>query len=111
VEVRELIDAANSPSFGVCVDPSRLEGIGRASDWILTLGPRLHSLRITADRGGSLASVEASGLGEAIRALRSIDFSGHIIVAAEATEQRTDPEGSAGWLKSLRAALGIELAP
>lgn len=46
VELREIIDAANSWAVGVCVDVGRVARIGVAEDWITTLHRRIHAVRL-----------------------------------------------------------------
>ena len=46
VELREIINQANSPYVGVCLDVPRVSGIGVAEDWIATLGYRIKSIRV-----------------------------------------------------------------
>ncbi len=51
VELRELIDVANSWAVGACVDVGRVASIGSAADWLTTLTHRVHSVRLP-DVGG-----------------------------------------------------------
>ncbi|UCE60759.1 MAG: hypothetical protein JSU63_03210 [Phycisphaerales bacterium] len=46
VEVREIVDAVNSSAFGTCVDLKRIERIGLTTDWMTTLGRRVHAVRM-----------------------------------------------------------------
>ncbi len=45
VELREIIDEANSASVGVCLDVDRIAQVGSAADWITTLGHRIRAVR------------------------------------------------------------------
>ena len=45
-ELRDLIDAASSWAVGVCVDVAHVARIGLPSDWLLTLGRRVHAVRL-----------------------------------------------------------------
>jgi sugar phosphate isomerase/epimerase len=47
VELREIIDEANSATIGACLDAARLATLGSPADWVETLGPRVHALRLT----------------------------------------------------------------
>lgn len=51
VELREIINQANSPAVGVCLDVARVSRVGVALDWIATLGNRIKSLRVELDHG------------------------------------------------------------
>lgn len=46
VELREIIDAANSWVVGVCIDVNRIAKVGSPVDWIETLRHRVHAVRI-----------------------------------------------------------------
>ena len=45
VELREIIDEANSASVGVCIDVDQIAPIGSPADWITTLGHRVRVVR------------------------------------------------------------------
>lgn len=45
VEVREIVDQANSWAVGACLDIEHIRRIGSADDWITTLGRRVLSVR------------------------------------------------------------------
>ena len=64
VELRELVDSANSWAVGACIDVGRTLAIGSPADWIETLGRRVHSVRIDPD----------SPPGETRRDARPVDF-------------------------------------
>jgi sugar phosphate isomerase/epimerase len=49
-ELREIIDAANSWAVGACVDVARVARIGSPADWLLTLGHRVHAVRVEVGR-------------------------------------------------------------
>ena len=55
IELRELIDAVNSPAIGVCLDLKRIGAIGSPLDWIHTLHRRVQSVRYSdvPSSGGS----------------------------------------------------------
>lgn len=64
VELREIIDRANSPSVGICLDVSRVSAVGTVEDWIATLRNRIKSVRAELDHGDmdSLAdALDAAG--------------------------------------------------
>jgi len=44
IELRELIDAVNSPAVGVCLDVERIGTIGSPLDWIQTLHRRVKTV-------------------------------------------------------------------
>ncbi|MBU0717876.1 MAG: sugar phosphate isomerase/epimerase [Planctomycetes bacterium] len=62
VELREVIDRANSWALGVCLDVPRISSIGPGADWIETLDYRVWSVRLdlsalsSADRPGESAA-------------------------------------------------------
>jgi len=45
VELREIIDEANSFSVGVCLDVDRIAQVGSTADWITTLRHRIRAVR------------------------------------------------------------------
>ncbi len=49
VEMRDLVDTANTWAVGVCLDTKRVATIAQPDDWIRTLTHRLHAVRITCD--------------------------------------------------------------
>jgi sugar phosphate isomerase/epimerase len=51
VEMRDLVDTANTWAVGVCLDTKRVATIAKPADWIRTLTHRLHAVRITCDSG------------------------------------------------------------
>ncbi len=46
VELREIIDAANSWAVGACVDAASVAPFSSPADWIRTLAGRLHAVRL-----------------------------------------------------------------
>jgi sugar phosphate isomerase/epimerase len=66
VELRELIDAANSSAFGVCVDVQRIASFAHPEDWLATLGHRVHSIRVPQR--------VPDGLSQRVRAAGAIDL-------------------------------------
>ncbi|MCH7592483.1 MAG: TIM barrel protein [Planctomycetes bacterium] len=46
VELGEIINQANSPAVGVCLDVTRVSRVGVVEDWIATLGYRVKSVRV-----------------------------------------------------------------
>jgi len=49
VELREIIDAANSWAVGVCIDVARIGRIGSPADWLRILRARVHAVRVNSD--------------------------------------------------------------
>ena len=62
VEVCELIDLANCPCVGACVDVEGVRSIGRLDDWLRTLGHRVVGVWVAADVAEVLAE-ELAGVG------------------------------------------------
>lgn len=46
VEMRDVIDAANSWAIGACLDLALVSCFSRPADWVTTLGRRLHAVRL-----------------------------------------------------------------
>jgi sugar phosphate isomerase/epimerase len=46
VELREMIDGANSWAVGACIDVARITRIGLPADWLATLRHRVHAVRV-----------------------------------------------------------------
>jgi len=63
VELRELVDEANSIAVGVCLDVKRVARHGSPVDWLQTLRHRVHSVRIEADENADalLSSLQRWG--------------------------------------------------
>lgn len=57
VELREIVDEANSRAVGVCIDTERVAAIGSPADWIDTLRHRVHAVRF----GGGVTDVAVLG--------------------------------------------------
>lgn len=49
VELREILDEANSASVGVCLDAPRVAEHGCPLDWFETLQHRVHAIRLTGE--------------------------------------------------------------
>ena len=49
VELREIINQANSSGVGACLDVARVSRVGVVEDWIATLGYRIKSVRVELD--------------------------------------------------------------
>ncbi len=96
VELREIVNQANSWAVGVCLDLDRVARVGNPMDWIRTLGGRIHAVRdFSCDRvGSSKPTPRANSLGrEAVaEALDSIGYSrpviGYLRDSAEETRVR-----------------------
>ncbi len=87
VELREIIDSANSWAVGVCIDVPRVARIGCPHDWLTTLGSRVHAVRMNFDepgvptqRGESGSACDVSSITET---LDRIDYDRTIIAAGE----------------------------
>ena len=69
VELREIVDAANSWAVGACIDTHRIARIGSPGDWLTTLRHRVHAIRMGGkDSDSALAA-----------ALEEIQFTGPLI--------------------------------
>ncbi len=83
VELREIIDAANSRAVGACVDVRRISRIGCPADWVTTLRHRVHALRLSdlsapvTTRGGAKMTFALPDLLGA--ALDEVHFEGPVI--------------------------------
>ncbi len=84
VELRELIDEANSWAVGVCIDVGRIARFALPSDWLLTLRHRVQAVRIPqqvpADPPGGPIPVRPVDFAEIGDTLDEIGFTGPIIV-------------------------------
>ena len=87
VELRELIDEANSWSVGACVDVGLMARFASPNDWLLTLNHRVHSVRIPQEvptdpskRASAVRTVDFSAIGDT---LDEIGFTGPIIVDSQ----------------------------
>lgn len=103
VELREIIDCANSWAVGVCIDTLRVARIGCPHDWLMTLNSRVHAVRINRDEpGGSIRRGEpgsASNLSSIAETLDRIKYDGIIITAGE-----HDPATLRTYLSTLAGA-------
>ncbi len=87
VELREIIDGANSWAVGVCIDVDRIAQLGCPIDWIKTLRHRVHTVRLSdaqlaAPRSetGTEAAVTVKHVSEA---LDEIAYDRPIIISSE----------------------------
>ncbi len=89
VELREIIDAANSWAVGACVDAARIAVFGSPADWVRTLQHRVQAVRLSpsldepkhgAAGGGACAE-------EFIRSLDDVPPDRPLIVCGEEAEQ------------------------
>lgn len=91
VELRELVDAANSWAVGACIDVNLIARAGSPEDWIITLGRRVHAIRVTLPAAGAASAGKTGstatdpGLDHAaiIRAIETVGFEGVLIVAGD----------------------------
>ena len=72
VELREIINQANSSAVGTCLDVARVSRVGVVEDWIATLGNRIKSVRVDLSDHSELDSMVA--------ALDAIGYEGPVIV-------------------------------
>ena len=72
VELREIINQANSPAVGVCLDVARVACGGVVEDWIETLGNRIKSVRVDLSDNSDLDSLAD--------ALDAVGYQGPVIV-------------------------------
>lgn len=86
VELRELVDLANSHAIGVCLDLTRIARIGNPIDWIITLNRRIACLRIRRPRA---VTDDEPGLhlAEIRRALDECRYSGPVIIDGDAVPE------------------------
>ena len=76
VELREIINQANSSAVGVCLDVARVSRVGVVGDWIATLGYRVKSVRV--------ASTTKEALDTLTGVLDSVGCNSAVIVHGEA---------------------------
>lgn len=50
VELREVIDTANSSAIGACLDLGKIAALGSPADWVTTLGHRVHAVRVSHEQ-------------------------------------------------------------
>ncbi len=72
VELREIINQANSPGVGACLDVARVSRVGIVEDWITTLGYRIKSVRVELSDEHELDTLAA--------ALDAAGYDGPVIV-------------------------------
>ncbi|MEK6799939.1 MAG: hypothetical protein AABZ12_13310 [Planctomycetota bacterium] len=86
VELRELIDQANSWAIGACVDADRIGAMGSVLDWLSVLNRRVCAVRVGCGPG-PYESAEAIRREHAalFDRLDGIGFAGCVIVVAPAT--------------------------
>lgn len=105
VELRELIDAANSWAIGVCIDIARVSAVGAPIDWITTLTHRVKAVRwnVGPKSRNSIVSHEACVDPLALKnALDAVGFLGPIIIPHE--------HACADWVRILSGESGEALA-
>jgi len=85
VELREIIDEANSASVGVCLDIDRIAKIGSTADWITTLRHRIRAVRFG----------RSDAVPEALDALVRIHFD-HTVAVVDAAVGPTVRQALAG---------------
>lgn len=99
VELREIINEANSSAVGVCLDAARVARIGSPVDWIATLGHRLSCVRVqvtdSAQGGGSSVEDDAGAIASALDAAR---YKGPVIISGR---------GEAEELSGFASRLGL----
>ncbi len=93
VELREIVNQANSWAVGVCLDLDRVACVGHPVDWIRTLGGRIHSVRdFSSDRVGSsepTPRANAAGRQAVAEALDSIGYSRPVIAHLRGSAEET----------------------
>lgn len=72
VELREIINHANSSAVGACLDVAHVSRVGVVEDWIATLGYRIKSVRVDLS--------DKSGLDSLAAALDAAGYEGSMIV-------------------------------
>jgi len=90
VEVREIIDAANSWAVGACVDAARIALFGAPADWVRTLRHRVQAVRLwqTTNPSDDIARHgRAACSEELIRSLDDVPPDRPLIVCGEEAEQ------------------------
>jgi sugar phosphate isomerase/epimerase len=92
VELREIIDAANSWAIGACIDVTRIARIGSPVDWITTLRHRVHAVRVDDDQASRESKMDAllqnSDVNSVARALDEIAYDRPVIVSSTAEPDR-----------------------
>lgn len=86
VELREVIDAANSWAVGACIDTDRIARLGPPEDWLTTLNQRVHCVRASVasvPEGRAPSTNDATGMIETVvPALDAIRYGGPVILTA-----------------------------
>lgn len=96
VELRQVIDAANSWAVGACIDVARIGRIGSPADWLRILTARVHSVRVDctrpADQQTSAKPDYSSGFAAIAEALDGIRYDRIVIGAGlgDPTEIRSE---------------------
>ncbi len=78
VELREIINQANSSGVGVCLDVTHVSRVGVVEDWIATLGYRVKSVRVGSSAGSAFDSLAG--------VLDSAGYDGPVIVHGAAAD-------------------------
>jgi hypothetical protein len=91
VELRNLIDMANSSAVGACIVVARIEPIGSAGDWMETLAHHTHAVRIPQ---GNLRK-GSSDVGAAPVWLRCVPQDRPMIIETMRLADRITPPNSA----------------
>jgi sugar phosphate isomerase/epimerase len=89
VELREIIDAANSWAVGACVDAGRIALLGSPADWVGTLEHRVQAVRLSPSldepkRGATGGSAWAE---ELLRSLDNVPADRPLIICGEEAGQ------------------------
>ena len=89
VELREIIDAANSWAVGACVDAARIALFGAPADWVRTLRHRVQAVRMSPSLDESKHGAAGGGAcaEEFIRSLDDVPPDRPLIVCGEEAEQ------------------------
>ena len=105
VELRELVDAANSWAVGVCVDVAYASVVGSPADWIEVLGPRVHSLRVSPGSPSRPKDDDsrATEFNALLTALRRVPAERPIIAAGS-----DDARGQRAFLADLGCPIEVE---
>lgn len=114
VEMRDLIDGANSPALGVCLDVPTLTRVGSPLDWIETLQGLVHAVRVVGDADTCPERVSLNRAGATATqfavSLREHGFGGVWIVAAAGGETITTSSPASRIAHQVRDALNSNVA-
>ena len=102
IELRDAVDAANCWAIVACIDIATTWTVGRAADWIGTLGRRLCIVRI-APAPGELADRDS----QVSQALNGAGFCGCIVLRASAFDEENRIRPGA-WLHRFNAVADCE---